>query len=702
METILISLLVIYLVCVGILWVIGAMLGVYMFSVVMLSSSGNYHQLYYLLLVALGLAIANILPNWNQYAHQSYIKEQKKLDRDWRTAGWLSKLFFSRRTLPYVKKLALYDNATTVLTIRTINVALLTFILIVLLKYFRWAFLNIWVLSFVVLIAAGLYILKLLGRFNFYELALAVILPALCVVFSMYLFRQMYYVDDYYLKNVKQQCSKEVPLSSVSGLNTETLTAISDQDTIVMPDKFCLISGNTYEFIVRPVRDKYFSHSPINIKGTPSDLNQLVQEIQFVNNYNISRIHSYGFSYTKGFWGGVVSFFKGLLNIIIHPIEFVKSIWQLISSLMFDSGTIRNIPDSVKKLVEEHEDNLTRMIAANNGIDMGHIFLPETHGALKGLKTSYLLGEITFEVGAIVVPSVASKTFKAERVVVNAGKFSETVSAAKTVSGIRIAEEASLASKAKLVNGAEAVNLIKKAQTTGKAGELTTDVSRAQRGFRAADEVALAEKNVSRTKAVEDVANTKKTVDKTSEVERVANYASDRAAAQGAKGAGKYSHLDSALENYANSQGGSLAKAGKSGVSEADYYISKPNRGREAVEAKNFAEASKSTGSWWSYWKETLKKKYATEALTKLSSRGKGWVAAIDGQLRAYTEGGKAGHLVVEGAGAATDASKGLKMVDDIREALEFLVKEKRIISFVPRPLVVGRDGNLIVQIIYH
>lgn len=177
--------------------------------------------------------------------------------------------------------------------------------------------------------------------------------------------------------------------------------------------------------------------------------------------------------------------------------------------------------------------------------------------------------------------------------------------------------------------------------------------------------------------------------------------ATEDAAQQGVRGASHLKSLAKDFADYFEKMGKTLTKRGRPGKHEPDYDVVDKKTGEiHPLEEKLAAESAGSPSSWWSFWKGKLEGLYSKN-LDTLSTRVKGWVATIDGELREWcviaTPPTKSGFLRIEKAGASFSAD-GKTLTTEATEALEFLKMEGRISDYT---IEMTESGDAIIQILF-
>lgn len=230
------------------------------------------------------------------------------------------------------------------------------------------------------------------------------IIPYTTLVLCAFLLANTLYKEDYFFRTIIPGCQRYVDLHEIPGVPDKVKELAKSKQYFIMSNTICVTDEGQYDFKLRPTYNKYFSKTIYRI-GTPAALDEMVSEIQYVTNFKGSRAKNYAISFGKGFVCNAWNSVKGLVSMVIHPIDTLTGLWRGLKDMLTSLfSSPKELITSPIKMVSGHLDEIERKIMASNNIDKDRIMLPETLQVIKEQEILYFAGEIGFDVAVVVVP----------------------------------------------------------------------------------------------------------------------------------------------------------------------------------------------------------------------------------------------------------------------------------------------------------
>lgn len=240
----------------------------------------------------------------------------------------------------------------------------------------------------------------------------SVLLPSALFALIVITFAYCYSGDNSYFRPRNLNCSTPIFTQDIVGISQESKRIIDEKDIVIVDSKTCSTTNGNYMFIVRPIKNKFFSQQSYALNSDVQTFNELLSEIQYVSNFYNSYLVSYGSGVAGGIFNSITAIMKSLIQILFHPLDTLSGIYNAITSIPSQFLKVKNDPSMI---IEEpiHDarkylDATEKSIAQKNNIDIDKLILSETKNALRHERNILVAGEKGTELGMAVVPFFGS------------------------------------------------------------------------------------------------------------------------------------------------------------------------------------------------------------------------------------------------------------------------------------------------------
>lgn len=283
------------------------------------------------------------------------------------------------------------------------------------------------------------------------EQEVSMLVPLALFILIIIMFSYGYLEENSYFKHRNISCSAPVITKNIVGLSQESKTIIDKKEIAIVNPKTCSTKNGNYEFIVMPIKNKFFSKQSYMLNSDLQTLNELLSEIKYVSNFYNSYLVSYASGMSCGIINSIMAVIKALIQIVLHPLDTLSGIYNAITSIPSQFLKIKNDPSIIIKEpihdARKYLDDKEKDIARKNNIDIDRLILPETQNALRHERNILVIGEKGTELGIAVVPFF--------------GNFGKTAKAIQAVASVK-ATKAITASSTKVAELSKAQKIITK------------------------------------------------------------------------------------------------------------------------------------------------------------------------------------------------------------------------------------------------
>lgn len=225
----------------------------------------------------------------------------------------------------------------------------------------------------------------------------------LTLALTIFLLCCFWYLDKGDNSTAKELGYEIIPFKDVPGLSKDTLknegiTFGVDNDVIKSKNE----NGTIYSFYINKINIPGVSNRQFELEGTPEDFNHFVLELNFLKTQlrTEDRIWEIG----KGGFDAVEEMVKGILDMVLHPIDSGKNIidglWETgkkVFDVLTGQTTLAEVEDSVKRFAKFYWENIRAKKAQENGLELEKILLDETSLKIDLLAKPYLSGALLTE-----------------------------------------------------------------------------------------------------------------------------------------------------------------------------------------------------------------------------------------------------------------------------------------------------------------
>lgn len=297
----------------------------------------------------------------------------------------------------------------------------------------------------------------------------SVLLPSALFALIVITFAYCYSGDNSYFRPRNLNCSTPIFTKDIVGMSQESKRIIDEKDIVIVDSKTCSTTNGNYMFIVKPIKNKFFSQQSYALNSDVQTFNELLSEIRYVSNFYNSYLVSYGSGVAGGIFNSIMAIMKSLIQIFFHPLDTLSGIYNAITSIPSQFLKVKNDPsmiiDEPIHDARKYLDATEKSIAQKNNIDIDKLILSETKNALRHERNILVAGEKGTEFGMAVVPFF--------------GSFGKTAKAMQTTVALK-ATNAITTSSTKVAELAKAQKIIVKPSHSpdkiAKAGEVVTPI----------------------------------------------------------------------------------------------------------------------------------------------------------------------------------------------------------------------------------